>query len=260
MKIYYIPPGIIGLVCIVLCMQGCVRKQKPEIDKASQEEKQEQQYAEQSPQALLDETRKVFAEKNEALKQRVRSIGKKARQFKHEVKHELKEIKSDVKNSAHTMIDKAKKTITGTLAVGSIAPNFTLNDEQGNARTLEEFKGRRIVLYFYPMDDTPGCAKQACSIRDSYSLFEKNKIVVLGVSYGSVSSHKKFKVKYNLPFILLSDDKKMVAKMYEARSLWMFVPQRKTYLIDEQGIIKDIMNNVDPATHTGLVLARFGVH
>lgn len=144
--------------------------------------------------------------------------------------------------------------------VGNLAPHFTLKDEQGCERSLEEFKGKRVVLYFYPKDGTPGCKKQACSLRDSYGLFEKNGIVVLGISYDSVASHQKFKEKYKLPFILLSDSTKKVAKAYGASSAWFFVSQRKTFLINEKGVIIAIINDVDPSTHTALVLERFGIH
>ncbi|MFA6527082.1 MAG: redoxin domain-containing protein [Candidatus Babeliales bacterium] len=199
-----------------------------------------------------DEAGKVAEEKKDEAKGALSAAVEKVKQKGHDVKEA-------VRRGAHGVAEKVKKA-TKELKVGDDAPPFSLKDESGKVRTLEEFKGKRIVLYFYPMDDTPGCAKQACSLRDSYGLFEKNNIVVLGISYGSVESHKKFKEKYHLPFILLSDNKKQVAKAYAAKSKWIFVPQRKTYLVDEQGMVKDILEDVDPATHTRLVLEKFGVH
>ena len=97
---------------------------------------------------------------------------------------------------------------------GNVAPDFTLPDENGNQVSLSQFRGRKVILYFYPKDDTPGCTTEACGIRDSFPNFEASGAVVLGVSPDSVESHKKFKEKYNLPFTLLADTDHKVAEMY----------------------------------------------
>ena len=132
------------------------------------------------------------------------------------------------------------------------APEFSLQDDTGAVRTLTEFFGKIVVLYFYPKDDTPGCTKEACMIRDVYQDFEKAGIVVLGVSADSVSSHVAFKEKYHLPFILLSDESKEVIKLYEANGLLM--TKRISYLISADGIILKSYPDVDPATHALQIL------
>ena len=116
-----------------------------------------------------------------------------------------------------------------------------------------------MVIYFYPKDDTPGCTKEACGFRDNYGLFEKNGIVVLGISYDSPESHQKFKEKYNLPFILLSDETKNVAKAYGAyegitKFMW---PKRITFLIDETGKILHVFEKVTVTEHAQDVLNAF---
>lgn len=137
------------------------------------------------------------------------------------------------------------------------APDFKAQDEQGAWRTLSEFRGNKVVLYFYPKDDTPGCTQQACSLRDSNEEFAENNMVVLGINYDSPASHKKFKEKYHLPFTLLSDPDGAIAKKYGATSLMYFVPRRVTFLIDEKGVIKKILDNVDPAHHAEDILLLF---
>lgn len=143
----------------------------------------------------------------------------------------------------------------GASLLGELAPDFTMLDQDGKSHTLSEYKGHKVVVYFYPKDDTPGCTKEACSIRDDYSLFEKNGIKVFGVSYDDVKSHKKFAEKYDLPFTLLSDSDKSVAKAYGAKGL--FMPSRKTYLIDETGILRKTYENVTPTGHGPEILADF---
>jgi peroxiredoxin Q/BCP len=149
------------------------------------------------------------------------------------------------------------------LLVGSKAPDFTLKDDEGKDRSLHDFLGRKVVLYFYPKDYTPGCTKEACSLRDSYDKFEKNNIVILGVSYDSVSSHRKFKAKYKLQFILLSDSSKKVAKMYGAAPKWLFfsapIASRMTFLIDEAAVIKAVLKDVDVTHHAQDVLRYFNI-
>ncbi len=151
-----------------------------------------------------------------------------------------------------------------TLMIGDKAPDFSLKDDSGRDCSLHDFLGKKVVLYFYPKDNTPGCTKEACSLRNSYDIFGKNNIIVLGVSYDSVASHKRFKDTYKLPFILLSDSSKEVAKLYGAAARWLFffyapIPTRITFLIDEKGVIKPIIKNVDVSGHADEVLKHFGI-
>lgn len=136
------------------------------------------------------------------------------------------------------------------LQVGTKAPSFSLPDQNGNIHTLEEYRGKKVVLYFYPKDNTPGCSKQACGFAERYPHFVEKGSVVLGVSKDSVSSHKNFENKYNLPFTLLSDSDLDVIKAYDVwhekvnyGKVSMGVV-RSTYLIDENGIILKAMDNV----------------
>lgn len=129
----------------------------------------------------------------------------------------------------------------------TIAPDFTLLDESGVAHNLSDYIGDHVLLYFYPKDDTPGCTKQACAIRDAYDEFEKKGIQVIGISADSPESHKKFKAKYKLPFTLLSDKKKEVINIYGGT-------KRVSYLIDPMGFIVKTYPKVDPATHAETIL------
>ncbi len=129
----------------------------------------------------------------------------------------------------------------------TIAPDFTLVDENNTSHSLSDYIGDHVLLYFYPKDDTPGCTKEACAIRDIYNEFEKKGIKVLGVSADSPESHKKFKAKYELPFTLLSDKKKEVITMYGGT-------KRVSYLIDPMGFIAKVYPKVDPATHAQTIL------
>ncbi len=148
------------------------------------------------------------------------------------------------KNKGKGMVVTGKK-----LKVGNNAPDFLLRDQDKKMRSLSEFTGSYIVLYFYPADETPGCTKEACRIRDSFEDFKKNNIIVLGVSYDSPGSHQKFKAKHHLPFILLSDEKKEVATLYGAKRFLLPFPERKTFVIDPLGIICGIVPDVDISTH-----------
>jgi len=141
------------------------------------------------------------------------------------------------------------------LKVGNKAPDFTLLDQNVLEHTLSEYIGEYIVVYFYPKDDTPGCTKEACSIRDNIALFEENGIKVFGISFDSPKSHKKFAEKHNLPFTLLSDSDKSVAKLYNSNGLLM--AKRNTFLIDKDGKIFKIYKNVDVTTHTENILKDF---
>lgn len=148
-----------------------------------------------------------------------------------------------------------------SLKAGDKAPAFTLLDENGTQRSLDEFKGHKVVLYFYPKDNTPGCILEACGLRDNYAPFKENNIVVIGISYDSPISHKVFKEKQKLPFILLSDTEKRVAKKYGAyvSALNNLYPERKTFLINQAGIIIKIFDEVDVTTHANDILTALGL-
>jgi thioredoxin-dependent peroxiredoxin len=143
---------------------------------------------------------------------------------------------------------------------GQEAPDFELTSDAGERVRLSQFRGKPVVLYFYPRDDTPGCTAQACGIRDSYEDFEQRGAVVLGVSPDEESSHVKFKQKYGLPFTLLADPDHDVAEKYgvwgERKYMgktYMGV-ERSTFLIDEDGHIAKVMRRVKPDTHAAQVL------
>lgn len=146
------------------------------------------------------------------------------------------------------------------LEVGTKAPAFTLKNAEGKSVKLSEFKGKSVVLYFYPKDDTPGCTKEACGFRDSSAALKKHGAVVLGVSPDNVASHAKFRDKYELPFPLLADEKHEVAdkygawrekNMYGKKSMGI---QRSTYLIDKDGKIAKVWARVKPEEHAAQVL------
>jgi thioredoxin-dependent peroxiredoxin len=141
-----------------------------------------------------------------------------------------------------------------------VAPEFTLPDEDGNSVSLADFRGRKVVLYFYPKDDTPGCTTQACDLRDNAGHFDATGAVILGVSPDPVKKHRKFKDKYELPFTLLADGEHRVAEAY---GVWKeksfmgrkyFGNERTTFVIDEEGRIARILPNVKPAEHAARVL------
>jgi peroxiredoxin Q/BCP len=144
---------------------------------------------------------------------------------------------------------------------GQEAPDFELTSDAGERVRLSQFRGRPVVLYFYPKDDTPGCTAQACGIRDTYDDFEQQGAVVLGVSPDEESSHVKFKQKYGLPFTLLADPEHEVAdqygvwgeRKYMGKTYWGV--ERSTFLIDEEGRIAKVMRRVKPDTHAEQVLA-----
>lgn len=129
------------------------------------------------------------------------------------------------------------------LEIGTKAPSFTLADQNGEMHSLEDYRGKKVVLYFYPKDSTPGCTKQACGFAELYPQFTEKGAVVLGVSKDSVASHKKFEEKYGLPFTLLSDPEKEVIQAYDVwkeKTMYgkkVFGVVRTTYLIDEEGTI-----------------------
>ena len=135
--------------------------------------------------------------------------------------------------------------------VGETAPDFTLPDQQGRPLTLSGQRGKWVVLYFYPKDDTPGCTKEACSFRDNIMAIQQLNAVVLGVSVDSVASHKKFSDKYNLNFPLLADDEYKVCSRYGVltRFMGMKVAQRSTVIIDPEGVVRKIFPSVKPKDH-----------
>ena len=147
------------------------------------------------------------------------------------------------------------------LTVGTKAPNFTLSDKDGNAVSLSDFFVKRVVLYFYPRDNTPGCTRQACAFAGAYKEFEARDVVVIGISRDSVASHQKFATKYKLPFILLSDPDRVAIEAY---GVWQEKKNygkvsmgvvRTTYLIDAQGNIEHVMPRVKPDTNAAEILA-----
>ena len=147
------------------------------------------------------------------------------------------------------------------LEAGMKAPDFTLFDQNGNSVSLSDFLGKRIVLYFYPRDNTPGCTRQACAFAGSYEAFKSRDTVVIGVSKDSVASHVKFAAKYELPFILLSDPELQAIKAFDVwqeKKLYGKVSMgvvRATYVIDENGMIEKVMPKVKPDTNAAEILA-----
>ena len=146
------------------------------------------------------------------------------------------------------------------LQIGAQAPDFTLFDKDGNAISLSQFLGKRVVLYFYPRDNTPGCTRQACAFAGAYKEFAARDVVVIGISRDSVASHQKFAEKYALPFILLSDPDRIVIEAY---GVWQEKKNygkvsmgvvRSTYLIDADGKIEAVMPNVKPDTNAAEIL------
>ena len=146
------------------------------------------------------------------------------------------------------------------LEIGTKAPNFSLPDQNGEMHSLSEYKGKKVILYFYPRDNTPGCTKQACSFGELMPQFKEKGVVIIGVSKDSVASHKKFEEKYGLPFTLLSDTER---KVIEAYDVWKEKKNygkvsmgvvRTTYLIDEKGIIIKAFGNVKAAENPSQML------
>lgn len=151
------------------------------------------------------------------------------------------------------------------LQVGDKAPEFSLQDETNTVRSLSEFGRNKVVLFFYPKDGSYYCTKEACSLRDANELYKEHGITVLGISYDSPKSHLKFKQENHLPFTLLSDSKKEVAKMYGlgssglfCRFINYFYPERVTFLIDK-GIIVSILRNINVNTQAEDILEAFGI-
>lgn len=146
------------------------------------------------------------------------------------------------------------------LAIGTKAPEFTLPDQNGEMRSLSDYKGQKVILYFYPKDMTSGCTKQACAFSELYPQFREKGAVVLGVSKDSVASHKRFEEKYGLPFVLLSDTERTVIEAYDVwkeKKLYGKVSYgvvRTTYLIDEDGVIERAFDKVKAADNPAQML------
>lgn len=147
------------------------------------------------------------------------------------------------------------------LEVNSKAPNFTLPDKDGNPVSLSDFIGKKVVLYFYPKDNTPGCTRQACAFAAAYDGFRKQDVAVIGISKDSVASHQKFAAKHDLPFILLSDTELQAIQAYD---VWQEKKMcgkvsmgvvRTTYIINENGEIEKVMPKVKPDTNAAEILA-----
>ena len=148
------------------------------------------------------------------------------------------------------------------LKVGDKAPDFTLNDKNSNPVSLSDFRGKRVVLYFYPKDNTPGCTRQACACAGAYAEFQERGIEVIGISKDSVASHIKFAEKYNLPFILLADTELVAINAYgvwQEKKLYgktSFGVVRTTFIINEEGVVEKIMPKVKPDTNAAEILAH----
>ena len=148
------------------------------------------------------------------------------------------------------------------LEAGMKAPEFALPDQNGKVHTLEEYKGKKVILYFYPRDNTPGCTKQACGFGELYPEFSEKGAVVLGVSKDSVASHKKFEEKYQLPFVLISDPELVAIKAYDVwqeKNMYgkkVMGVVRTTYLINEEGYIEKVFGKVKAAENANQMLGE----
>jgi peroxiredoxin Q/BCP len=158
------------------------------------------------------------------------------------------------------MMPTARRTGDAVVREGDPAPDFTLRTDAGEEVTLSSLRGRTVILYFYPKDDTPGCTVEACGFRDAYSEFEERGVVVLGVSPDDEASHTKFKQKFSLPFTLLADPEHKIAdeygvwgeKKFGGKSYWGV--KRSTFVIDAEGNVARVMHNVKPDGHPEQVL------
>ena len=146
------------------------------------------------------------------------------------------------------------------LEIGTKAPDFALTDKDGNIVKLSDFAGKKVVLYFYPRDNTPGCTRQACAFAGAYEQFKSKNVAVIGISKDSVASHQKFAEKYGLPFVLLSDPERQAIEAY---GVWQEKKNygkvslgvvRSTYIIDENGVVEKVMPKVKPDTNAAEIL------
>ena len=147
---------------------------------------------------------------------------------------------------------------------GKEAPDFELMDQEGMLHKLSDYKGKVVILYFYPKDDTPGCTVEACNFRDNFGVFKAAGVAILGISPDSVKSHAKFQQKHSLPFTLLADEDHKVCEVYGVWGPKKFMGKeyngvyRTTYIIDEQGLIKKTFENVKPDEHAQEILSLLG--
>lgn len=150
-----------------------------------------------------------------------------------------------------------------TLRPGDPAPSFTAPDQDGNTVSLEDFRGRKLALYFYPHDDTPTCTKEACNLRDGYAALQQAGIEVVGVSTDAEAKHRKFRLKYKLPFTLLADPDKKIVTAYGVWGPKLFMglrivtTHRITFLINEQGVIDAVIDPVKSGRHADQILERW---
>ncbi|MFQ3185216.1 thioredoxin-dependent thiol peroxidase [Marinomonas primoryensis] len=147
-----------------------------------------------------------------------------------------------------------------TIEIGQIAPDFSAKDQNGEIITLSQFKGKKVALYFYPRDSTPGCTAQACDLRDNYQTLLEQDFVILGVSTDTEKKHQNFIAKYNLPFPLIADTEKDVHELYGTWQLKKFMGResmgtvRTTFIIDENGLVSDIISKVKTKEHAAQIL------
>lgn len=211
---------------------------------------------------------KKTAPKKKVVKKTIKKVAKKAavkKKIVTKVVASKKAAKKSVaKKAAVKKVVNAPKFVNHStkLKVGDVAPYFEGKDQHGNTISLDTLKGKTIVLYFYPKDDTPGCTATACSLRDEYQYLSKNNYAVIGVSADDEKSHAKFAKKYDLPFSLLADTNIKIMKAYDVWGLKQFMGRiydgiiRTTFIINEKGIIKDVIKSVDTANHAQQILAQ----
>ena len=164
------------------------------------------------------------------------------------------QIKSIITTCVIAVLLIASSSSIAGLKVGDKAPNFALQDQNSITHTLSDYEGQWLVLYFYPKDDTPGCTTQACDFRDAVKRIIASKAVVFGLSLDSVTSHKLFAEKYNLPFSLLADETGEVSELYDSLSMFYKAAKRDTFIVDPKGNIAKIYLSVNPKTHSEMVL------
>lgn len=154
---------------------------------------------------------------------------------------------------------------TQHLKVGDLAPDFTLTSDTGEEVTLSQFRGKKVIIFFYPKDDTPGCTKQACSFRDEYVDIEAENGVILGISADDLDSHRRFKSKYNLPYLLLADTEHVVSDLYGVwgkQKVMLFSYTgilRSHFVVDEEGKLSDVQYNVDAGASAQKAKESLGV-
>jgi len=152
-----------------------------------------------------------------------------------------------------------------TIKEGDKAPEFNANDEAGNAVSLSQYKGRKLILFFYPKDDTPGCTAENCNLRDNYAILQEKGFAVLGVSPDSAKKHQGFKAKYSLPFPLIPDSDQQIMKSYGAWGEKQMYGRsyegvlRTTFIINEEGIVEKVFEKVDTKNHTAQILKAMGL-